>query len=362
MASTTNYGLYQPLVNNSQDEDSWGGELNTDLSEIDGVLYTAMNLTASAQTSTITVTAPTTGSTTTGSSNTLYLCNATGGAFAANLPSAATATNMVVAFKKTDSSTNAITITGHSTDTIDGVNTQSLSTQYQYLVLECDGTHWNIIAQTSASEVFSVNTQSFTSSGTYTPTSGMSYCIVEMWGGGGGGGAGVTSGFVSPGAGGGAGGYSRATFSAGTIGTSQTVTIGAGGTAGNSSNGGTGGTTSLGSLLTAAGGLGGPYSPSSSLSYPGGLGGAGSVNGVTTKGAPGGTSSPTSNGNDSFTGNGGSTLLGGAGVALVGQSLANGNSATANSGSGGSGGMGYGGNATGGTGGSGLVIITEYIT
>ena len=64
--------------------------------------------------------------------------------------------------------------------------------------------------------VFSkVSVQAFASSGTYTPTAGMKYCVVYAWGAGGGG----------ANAGGG--------------------------------NGGTGGTTSLGSLLTAAGGTGG---------------------------------------------------------------------------------------------------------
>lgn len=102
----------------------------------------------------------------------------------------------------------------------------------------------------------SVNIQTFTANGTYTPTPGMKYCLVEaVGGGGGGGGAGAGGG----GAGGGtSGGYTKAAFTAATIGVSQAVTIGAGGAGGTSAptDGSDGGATSLGALLTANGGLG----------------------------------------------------------------------------------------------------------
>lgn len=113
----------------------------------------------------------------------------------------------------------------------------------------------------------SIVVQTFTSSGTYTPTSGMSRCIVEVVGGGGGSGGIASPGttairqFIS-GSGGGAG-YARKLFTSATIGASQTVTIGAGGTAGAAGNnaGGAGGTTEFGAspsiLLQATGGAGG---------------------------------------------------------------------------------------------------------
>jgi hypothetical protein len=88
----------------------------------------------------------------------------------------------------------------------------------------------------------------------------MVYCIIEVCGaGGGGGGAPATgSGQTSVGCPGSGGGYAVGIYDAATIGASQTVTIGAGGTAGNSTTpGGTGGTTSVGSLLTGFGGSGG---------------------------------------------------------------------------------------------------------
>jgi hypothetical protein len=144
--SSVNYGLLEPLVNDATDSDLWGGYLNTTISDLDGLMLTAMSFTPSAQTSTITVVAPTTGSTSTGNARTLFTCNATGGAFAANLPSASSASGMVVAFKKMDVSTNAITITGNGGDLIDGANTYALSTQYQYVILSCDGTQWNILS------------------------------------------------------------------------------------------------------------------------------------------------------------------------------------------------------------------------
>lgn len=98
------------------------------------------------------------------------------------------------------------------------------------------------------------------STGTYTPTTGMLFCFVEIVGGGGaGGGALATNGSTFSVGGGGAGGaYSASMFSAATIGVSQSVTIGAGGTLGAAgADGNAGGDSSFGALLTAPGGNGG---------------------------------------------------------------------------------------------------------
>lgn len=107
--------------------------------------------------------------------------------------------------------------------------------------------------------------QTFTSSGTYTPTPNMSYCIVEVVGGGGGSGGlaapGTTATRYAISGSGGGGGYARKVFDSATIGASQSITIGAGGTAAAAGNnaGGAGGTTTFGStLLQATGGAGGP--------------------------------------------------------------------------------------------------------
>ncbi|HWT68073.1 MAG TPA: pyocin knob domain-containing protein [Pseudomonas sp.] len=104
-----------------------------------------------------------------------------------------------------------------------------------------------------------INVQTFTASGTYTPTPGMTSVIIELQGGGGsGGGATVPSaGNVSLGAPGAAGSYGEWRLFAASIGASQPVTIGAAGTAGSGVAGGNGGTTSVGALVSAPGGVGG---------------------------------------------------------------------------------------------------------
>lgn len=104
-----------------------------------------------------------------------------------------------------------------------------------------------------------IGTQIFTASGTYTPTPGMTSCIIEAQGGGGAG-AGVTNpsaGNVSLGSSGCAGGYAKGRVLAASIGASQVVTIGAGAISPVGAAGPTGGTTSVGSLVTAPGGPGG---------------------------------------------------------------------------------------------------------
>lgn len=106
-----------------------------------------------------------------------------------------------------------------------------------------------------------IGTQVFTASGTYIPTSGMKFLIVEQVGGGGGsGGTSATgAGQASLGGGGAGGAYAKGRFTAAQVGASQPITIGTGGTAGpaSSGSGGTGGTTSFGSLMSAPGGFGG---------------------------------------------------------------------------------------------------------
>ena len=127
-------------------------------------------------------------------------------------------------------------------------------------------------------DVPNLNPQVFDSTGTYTPTSGMRYCIVEALGaGGGGGGAGSNN---VAGGGGGAGGYSQAIFTAADIGSSVTVTIGAGGSGGAAGNnvGSSGGSTTFGALITCTGGAGG-VAGSGAFGYAaGGTGSGGDLN------------------------------------------------------------------------------------
>ena len=154
--------------------------------------------------------------------------------------------------------------------------------------------------------------QTFTASGTYTPTAGMVKCIVEVQAPGGGGG-GPQTGHYNAG-GGGAGGYAKKLLTAADIGASQTVTINAAnpGTGGAiDANGVAGGSVTFGAIITCNGGLGG------------GAGGAGSAGGSASGGdinITGGSGThpiryaiATIYGNE-VSGNGGSSILGGGGT------------------------------------------------
>ena len=215
---------------------------------------------------------------------------------------------------------------------------------------------------------FTLKNQVFTSSGTYTPTAGMSYCQITCVGGGGaGGGSSATDGsHVSIGGGGGAGEVGVGAFSASTIGSSQSVTIGSGGVGLSAGNGVIGSTTSLGSLLTAAGGSGGlTFSTSGVNGASGGNGGTGGTGGdyhipggcgifgfgaATVPIANGG------NGSNAQYGEGGEGNLAGSGGSFAGKNASG-------YGAAGSGGVsGTSSSATsGGSGSAGLVIVQEYI-
>ena len=146
------------------------------------------------------------------------------------------------------------------------------------------------------------NLQVFTSTGTYTPTSGMKNVKVTVVGGGGGanGTTDQTASGLRDSSPSGAGGVAFEELTAAQVGNSQPVTIGAGGNKGNSGNsnfntGNAGGTTSFGTFVSATGGNVGnqknPY-PGGNPGNPGnpGSGSGGQVNmpGVQTSGSRGG--------------------------------------------------------------------------
>ena len=193
-----------------------------------------------------------------------------------------------------------------------------------------------------------INIQSFTSSGTYTPTATTQYVVIECWGGGAAGGAGYSGTPGGGGGGGGAGGYSRLVATAATIGASQTVTIS-----------GAGASTTFGALITCNGGSAG----SAGTLTNGGAGGAGGTASGGTVNITGGSGNAGSVGTTAVSGSGGSggnTSLGGAGGGSSGSTA--GLAASANSGAGGGGGGTAVTGGTGGAGSSGTVIVTEYLS
>jgi hypothetical protein len=73
------------------------------------------------------------------------LTDATAGAITISLPDASSLSGKTYIIKKTDSSSNAVTIDPNGSQTIDGVTTYTLSTQYKYVTVQAYGGSWLII-------------------------------------------------------------------------------------------------------------------------------------------------------------------------------------------------------------------------
>jgi hypothetical protein len=203
----------------------------------------------------------------------------------------------------------------------------------------------------------------FTASGTYTPTAGMTRCVIECVGGGSGGnGLAGTAGVLMASGGGGSGGYSRKYATAADIGASKPVTIGAGGAGGPPSQnvGSAGGDTSVGTLCIAKG-----ATPAAAGQWhQGGFGGVPGTGDVVAAGNPGqgGLYMLTSSSSNAFGGAGAGSYFGGGAPAtpwtagLVAAGVAG------NYGAGGAGPtiLNHGAAIGGSVGSAGIVIITEY--
>lgn len=207
-----------------------------------------------------------------------------------------------------------------------------------------------------------VNVQTFTASGTYTPTAGMIYCMIEAVGSGGGGGGTAVAGAsdFATGGGGAGGAYARKFISAATIGVGQIVTIGSRGNGGGpGNNNGLGGNACSFGVICVANGGGGGAGCSGSGTAAGGIGGSGGTGDLLIPGQHG--LSGWGNAYISWQGNGGASIWGFGG--LISQ-VTPANGAPGNSyGGGGAGGSSFNGNgpAGGGNGATGVVIVTEYI-
>lgn len=233
----------------------------------------------------------------------------------------------------------------------------AVGTSGQFLKTQGDGS--NVIW---ADAFVKVVLQSFTASGTYTPTTGMMFSLLESTGGGGGAGGVASSTNMGGGGGGGGGSTSIALKTAAQVGGSQTVTIGAsaaGGSAGNN-NGTAGNDTSIGSLCVGKGGSfgAGAAANSNGAGGAGGVSGTGDISivGQAGKDGSGATVSTTNSpGSD-----GGSAGLG-FGHGGRGKDLSNG-PAGSNYGGGGAGGSdrGAGGNRSGGAGAQGVALALDF--
>jgi hypothetical protein len=275
--------------------------------------------------------------------------------------------------------TNNITISPAS-GTIDGAASAILAQNYAAILVYSDGSAWYSQATnfSSGSNTATLNIQTFSASGTYTPSANMLYAIVEIVGGGGGGGGSNATNNAQGGAGGGSGGYAKFKVTSSQVGASQTITIGNGG-AGSTTTGSTGTASSFGSLATCNGGSGGA-SGSSNGAVATATGGAGGTVTITT-GSPIFTMTGQKGGNfygaaaptlgSVNLGGGGSNPLGfGASAKSISNSTPN-SQFTADASVGfGAGGGGSGtvsqsgagtGSATGGSGLSGYCSVTEFI-
>lgn len=75
----------------------------------------------------------------------VVLCDATSAAFTVTLPAISGISGRQYTIKKIDSSTNAITIDGNASETIDGTTTKVIALQYDSITIICDSTGWYII-------------------------------------------------------------------------------------------------------------------------------------------------------------------------------------------------------------------------
>lgn len=217
----------------------------------------------------------------------------------------------------------------------------------------------------------SVVIQTFTASGTYTPTTNMKYAFVqEVGAGGGGGGASTAAGQAAASTGGASGGNAQRLFTAAEVGASATVTIGAAGTgASGNSAGNAGGNTSIaltgtGTItMTAAGGNGGNNTGASASA----LNVVASAGGAVTNGGEGSFSGGRAQSAVTFAaaasacgGRGADSIFGAGGYGA--SNAANDGGAATGYGAGGGGAAAInGGSGTGGNGTAGFVWIMEFI-
>jgi hypothetical protein len=73
-------------------------------------------------------------------------CDASSSGFTVTLPAASSSTGATYTIKKTDSSSNAVTVDANASETIDGSTTQTLDSQYDAFTIRCDGSEWFVVS------------------------------------------------------------------------------------------------------------------------------------------------------------------------------------------------------------------------
>lgn len=138
-----------------------------------------------------------------------------------------------------------------------GATSVALATN-DWLMVVSSGANWRVLSS-SISQGRLLGVQVWAGNATYTPASGMRVVIFEVQGSGasGGGTQATGAGEAAAGGGGGAGGYAKGVFTAGAVGASQAVTVGAAVAGLTGSAGQNGNTSSVGALISAPGGMAG---------------------------------------------------------------------------------------------------------
>ena len=235
------------------------------------------------------------------------------------------------------------------------------------IVIICyDGTQFQIISSSAGSSL-RVSSQVFTANGTYTPTTGMVYCIVEMVGGGGGGGGcpSTSAAQCACAGGGGSGAYAKSLLSATDIGVSKAVVVGGGGGGGGAGayTGASGGDTSLGALMAANGGVGG--TAGNAINYSsgtlGGTGGSASTGNIVAFNGQDGGCGITAVGGGGYMALGGSGSGTPLGTGGVGAFKMGADGIGYGSGGAGAGALASSAALAGGNGAGGCVLITEFV-
>lgn len=162
--TTTNYGWTKPNVNDPTDQDLWGGYLNANLDAQD---TTVKSISDKANLTSTAISTKTANYTVLASDQCKVIAvDATSGNITITLLPAATATSgFKIGIKKTDSSSNTVTIDGNASETIDGALTFVLSNQYENVYIISNGTNW-YVEDTLTQSIVGTGVKAYQSTGT----------------------------------------------------------------------------------------------------------------------------------------------------------------------------------------------------